>query len=59
MITARRNDDVTPVCPYCSQPVKDVSYRELSGTFGKRYVYFCSLCHKILGVSHRKGFFMG
>ena len=33
-----------------------VDYRTL---LGKRYLYFCSACHKTLGVTHRKGFFMG
>ena len=26
---------------------------------GKRYVYFCPNCKSVLGVSHRKGFWMG
>jgi hypothetical protein len=33
--------------------------QEISGVFGKRYVYFCPKCRKVLGVSHRKGFWMG
>ena len=36
-----------------------IYFREISGFLGKRYVYFCALCKKVLGVSHRKGFFMG
>jgi len=31
----------------------------LSSQFGKRYIYFCPTCSKVLGVSHRKGFWMG
>jgi hypothetical protein len=26
---------------------------------GKRFVYFCGTCRKVLGISHRKGFWMG
>jgi len=33
--------------------------RELRGVLGRRYVYFCSHCRKVLGLSHRKGFWMG
>jgi hypothetical protein len=27
--------------------------------FGKRYIYSCPSCNNVLGVSHRKGFWMG
>jgi len=33
--------------------------RELESMLGKRYIYFCPNCRKVLGVSHRKGFWMG
>jgi hypothetical protein len=36
-----------------------VNCRLLSSQFGKRYIYFCPACSKVLGVSHRKGFWMG
>ena len=52
-----------PVCPHCEQAVTTISARELASQgpfgFGKRYVYACPHCRKILGVSHRKGFWMG
>lgn len=59
MIRSEERDDVTPLCPHCSEPLRAVMYRSLSGFLGKRYVYFCAGCHKVLGVSHRKGFWMG
>jgi hypothetical protein len=34
-------------------------FQELSGMMGRRFIYFCCHCHKVLGVSHRKGFWMG
>ncbi len=52
-------NDVQPVCPHCSEPLNEIWFRGLKGFLGKRYVYFCSKCRKALGVSHRKGFFMG
>jgi hypothetical protein len=59
MITVRERDDVVPLCPHCNQPLDEVSCRQMESTFGRRYVYFCSRCLKVLGVSHRKGFWMG
>lgn len=59
MIALKENTDATPVCPHCSEPVAEIWFRELSGFLGKRYVYFCALCRKVLGISHRKGFWMG
>jgi hypothetical protein len=50
---------VDPLCPSCATVLKTIWYKELRGLLGKRYVYFCSHCQKVLGVSHRKGFWMG
>ena len=51
--------DVTPIGPHCSGQIEQASVRVLRSTFGRRYLYFCSLCRKVLGVTHRKGFWMG
>ncbi len=59
MIPCEERNDITPVCPHCNSPVTLVQCRQLSSVFGKRYVYFCPHCLKVLGVSHRKGFWMG
>jgi hypothetical protein len=59
MIELKQKDDVLPLCPQCAEPLAEVWFRELAGFLGKRYVYFCARCHKVLGISHRKGFFMG
>jgi len=59
MIEIEKNDDTTPVCPHCKTDVKKVWYQQLAGLLGKRYIYFCPQCRSILGVSHRKGFWMG
>ncbi len=59
MIEIKEKSDVEPLCPHCSEPVGEIWFRELRGAFGRRYVYFCARCHKVLGVSHRKGFWMG
>ena len=53
------HDEVRPVCPQCSAELDAIWMRELRGFLGRRYVYFCPQCRKILGVSHRKGFLMG
>lgn len=59
MIDLRQKDEVVPICPHCSNPLEEVWFRELRGFMGRRYIYFCSHCRKILGISHRKGFWMG
>lgn len=59
MIDCIEKHDVLPVCPHCNEMLSTVWYRLLSSTLGKRYVYFCPKCRKVLGISHRKGFWMG
>ena len=59
MIEVLRREDVQPLCPHCSTPLRSVWFQPLAGTFGKRYIYFCGQCRKVLGISHRKGFWMG
>ncbi|MBN1465910.1 hypothetical protein JXA02_09125 [candidate division KSB1 bacterium] len=59
MIPAEENAAVLPKCPHCEKDITLVWYHELSGFLGKRYIYFCPHCRAVLGVSHRKGFWMG
>ncbi len=59
MIGMKERDDVAPVCPHCEREVRQLWCRKVRGLLGKRYVYFCPGCRKVLGVSHRKGFWMG
>ena len=59
MIELKQKEDAAPLCPHCAEPLRELWFRELQSVLGKRYVYFCSKCRKTLGVSHRKGFWMG
>jgi hypothetical protein len=59
MIPCEERNDITPICPHCGARLELVQCRLLSSKFGKRYIYFCPHCLKVLGVSHRKGFWMG
>ncbi len=59
MIECIEKEDVSPLCPHCNEPVKEVWCRRLASVFGKRYIYFCPRCRKTLRISHRKGFWMG
>jgi hypothetical protein len=59
MITAEEQNTIEPICPYCKSEIIKVWYRKLSGMLGARYIYFCSNCRSTLGISHRKGFWMG
>jgi uncharacterized protein with PIN domain len=49
----------TPVCPHCEERLTRILARRIQSTLGVRFLYFCSHCKKVLGVSHRKGFWMG
>ena len=56
----KRDTQSLPKYPHCMKNIDSVSYSELHGGFwGRRYIYFCPFCLTTLGVSHRKGFFMG
>jgi len=59
MIELQMTQDIDPICPHCDEPLGTVLFRELKGFLGRRYLYFCGSCKKSLGISHRKGFFMG
>jgi hypothetical protein len=59
VIAAEKRDDVTPLCPHCKAELVSVWYRQIATMLGRRYIYFCPACHCTLGVSHRKGFWMG
>jgi hypothetical protein len=59
LVKLKRDDDLAPLCPHCEAEAREIHMQELRGVFGRRYLYFCASCRKILGVSHRKGFFMG
>jgi len=49
-------NDFEPVCPHCGKELDRLIARKLaSSMFSKRLVYCCPHCHKVLGVSHRKG----
>lgn len=59
MIAAEEKQTVNPICPHCKQELHKVWFQALEGLLGKRYIYFCSSCRSVLGISHRKGFWMG
>ena len=59
MVNLEEREDVQPICPHCSTRLVTLWMQTIRGVLGKRYIYFCPHCHKVLGVSHRKGFWMG
>lgn len=65
MTVVYEDDRLVPLCPHCEEPLTRIRARLLSPsgsfvfTWGKRYAYACSACGKLLGVSHRKGFWAG
>jgi len=53
------NPSVEPLCPHCEKEVRVLYLRQIESMLGVRYLYYCSECRKALGISHRKGFWMG
>jgi hypothetical protein len=58
-LPVEEKENINPICPHFTKDLAKVWCRRLESVFGKRYVYFCPECKKVLGVSHRKGFWMG
>ncbi len=59
MVNLETKDDIEPVCLHCSAELRTVWMRELRTVLGRRHIYFCPHCRKVLGISNRKGFWMG
>ena len=59
MINLEEKDDIRPICPHCKMDLHSISYQQIRSFLGKRYVYYCSGCRSVLGVTHRKGLLMG
>ncbi|MBD3265926.1 hypothetical protein GF373_04595 [bacterium] len=59
MIQLEEQNAVYPICPHCNAEIRRISMQQIDSFMGKRYVYFCPECRKVLGVTHRKGFWMG
>lgn len=52
-------DGQQPVCPKCDEPTEGLMSVRIQSDMGKANVWCCPRCHAILGVTHRKGFWMG
>jgi hypothetical protein len=50
---------ILPICPHCDTELPKVQQRDLTGMLGRRYIYFCPYCRKVLGFSHRQGYLLG
>jgi hypothetical protein len=58
-IRAREDFPAAPICPHCGKEIQEIAARRVDSVLGVRFVYYCCDCRKVLGVSHRKGFWMG
>ena len=59
MIEIEEGSELQPVCPHCESEIGRILSREVRSTLDVRYVYFSESCRKVLGISQRKGFWMG
>ena len=64
-VIADEHAGLAPLCPHCNDVLSTIHTRRLevvgsrTTRFGARYVYACPSCNKLLGITHRKGFWMG
>ncbi len=58
-IRIREDFPVGPICPHCGEEIEEMAARRVDSTLGVRFLYYCIHCRKVLGVSQRKGFWMG
>lgn len=58
-IEAIENPEIDPICPHCEKEIRRLLMRKIETILGVRYLYYCAGCRKVLGISHRKGFWMG
>lgn len=58
-VRIREDFPAAPVCPHCGKDIQELAARRVESVLGVRFVYYCTDCRKVLGVSHRKGFWMG
>lgn len=59
MLNIKETTSKRPICPHCEKELRDVLANKINAAFGVRFIYFCGYCRKVLGISHRKGFWMG
>lgn len=53
------DSEVDPICPHCEREMHSLLSKRVKSFLGVRFIYFCEHCRKVLGVSQRKGFWMG
>ena len=58
-IRIREDFPGAPLCPHCGKEIQELAVRRVESALGVRFVYYCTDCRKVLGVSHRTGFWMG
>ncbi len=58
-VRIREDFPAASVCPHCGKDIHELAARRVESFLGVRFVYYCAECRKVLGVSHRKGFWMG
>ena len=58
-IRIREDFSAELICPHCGKEIQEIAARRVESILGVRFMYYCCNCRKVLGVSHRKGFWMG
>jgi hypothetical protein len=59
MLNVRIADDIEMLCPHCGATIEELLARRIRHDLGKAYAHACPRCRKLVGITHRKGFWMG
>jgi DNA-directed RNA polymerase subunit RPC12/RpoP len=49
-------ENVNLICPHCSRSIENVWICEHQTGLEKHFIYFCSECEKLIGISHERNF---
>jgi hypothetical protein len=47
-------DEENPLCPHCGKELREIKEKRFSSGFFqivRKYIYYCPLCKKVLGIS--------
>ena len=59
MIEVKESQSESVICPHYEKTLGTIRAVKARTGLGVRFVYACGYCRKVIGVSHRKGFWMG
>ena len=55
-LTVVERDDITPLCQHCGHQLNEIyaKWRGLPVFQGRTLIFFCPVCHKVLGMGQER-----